>query len=76
MPRLPVLVDGDCDSRFNAVKQAFRENFERGWESEGAAFAVYLNDEKVIDLWGGYADASSMRRWKWDTMTLLFSSTK
>uniref|UniRef100_A0A0M3IJH3 Beta-lactamase domain-containing protein n=2 Tax=Ascaris TaxID=6251 RepID=A0A0M3IJH3_ASCLU len=76
MPRLPVLVDGDCDSRFNAVKQVFRDNFVYGWESEGAAFAVYLRGEKVIDLWGGYADASSRRRWKDDTMTLIFSCTK
>ncbi|VDM41024.1 unnamed protein product [Toxocara canis] len=76
MPRLPVLVDGDCDSRFDAVKQVFRDNFVYGWECEGAAFAVYLNGEKVIDLWGGYADASSRRRWKSNTMTLIFSSTK
>ncbi|MFH4982357.1 hypothetical protein AB6A40_009066 [Gnathostoma spinigerum] len=76
MPSLPVIIDGDCDSRFDPVKQAFRENFVHHWETEGAAFAVYLNGEKVIDLWGGYADSTSRRKWKHDTMTLLFSSTK
>ncbi|VDK71732.1 unnamed protein product [Litomosoides sigmodontis] len=76
MPRLPIVVDGDCDSRFDRVKQVFYNNFTQRWESEGAAFAVYLKGEKVVDLWGGYADSTSHRKWKADTMTLLFSCTK
>uniref|UniRef100_A0A0R3RPU1 Beta-lactamase domain-containing protein n=1 Tax=Elaeophora elaphi TaxID=1147741 RepID=A0A0R3RPU1_9BILA len=76
MPRLPIIVDGDCDSRFDRVKQVFHNNFTQRWESEGAAFAVYFEGEKVVDLWGGYADSSSYRKWKSDTMTLLFSCTK
>uniref|UniRef100_A0A0N5AFP0 Beta-lactamase domain-containing protein n=1 Tax=Syphacia muris TaxID=451379 RepID=A0A0N5AFP0_9BILA len=76
MPRLPVLIDGDCDSRFEAVRQVFRENFEHGLESEGAAFAVYLNGEKVVDLWGGYADSTANRKWKSNTVSMFFSSTK
>uniref|UniRef100_A0A915PKR6 Beta-lactamase-related domain-containing protein n=1 Tax=Setaria digitata TaxID=48799 RepID=A0A915PKR6_9BILA len=76
MPRLPIIVDGDCDSRFNKVKQVFHNNFTQRWESEGAAFAVYWKGEKVVDLWGGYADSTSQRKWKSDTMTLLFSCTK
>ncbi|EFO17412.2 beta-lactamase [Loa loa] len=76
MPQLPIIVDGDCDSRFDKVKQVFHNNFTQRWESEGAAFAVYLKGEKVVDLWGGYADSTSRRKWKNDTMTLLFSSTK
>ncbi|VDN55606.1 unnamed protein product [Dracunculus medinensis] len=69
-------IDGDCDSRFNAVKQTFSENFTSRLESEGAAFAVYLNGEKIVDLWGGYADSSSKRKWKDDTVSVLFSTTK
>uniref|UniRef100_A0A1I8EN62 Beta-lactamase n=1 Tax=Wuchereria bancrofti TaxID=6293 RepID=A0A1I8EN62_WUCBA len=76
MPRLPIIVDGDCDSRFDRVKQVFHNNFTQRWESEGAAFAAYFKGEKVVDLWGGYADSTSHRKWKNDTMTLLFSSTK
>uniref|UniRef100_A0A8R1TJA4 Beta-lactamase domain-containing protein n=2 Tax=Onchocerca TaxID=6281 RepID=A0A8R1TJA4_ONCVO len=73
---LPIIVDGDCDSRFDKVKQVFHNNFTQRWESEGAAFAVYFEGEKVVDLWGGYADSTSHRKWKNDTMTLLFSCTK
>ncbi|KAK6103423.1 Beta-lactamase family protein [Brugia pahangi] len=76
MPRLPIIVDGDCDSRFDKVKQVFHNNFTQRWESEGAAFAAYFKGEKVVDLWGGYADSTSHRKWKNDTMTMLFSSTK
>lgn len=76
MPRLPVVVDGDCDSRFDLVKQTFCNNFTQRWESEGAAFAVYLDGEKVVDLWGGYADTSARKKWKDDTMSLYFSCTK
>lgn len=54
----------------------FSNNFTHRWESEGAAFAVYLDGEKVVDLWGGYADSTSRRKWKNDTMTLIFSCTK
>ncbi|KAM3719029.1 Beta-lactamase domain-containing protein [Dirofilaria immitis] len=68
--------NGDCDSRFDRVKQVFHNNFTQRWESEGAAFAVYFKGEKVVDLWGGYADSASHRKWKNDTMTLLFSCTK
>ncbi|CAG9529838.1 unnamed protein product [Cercopithifilaria johnstoni] len=76
MFQLPIIVDGDCDSRFDKVKQVFHNNFIQRWESEGAAFAVYFKGEKVVDLWGGYADSTSHRKWKSDTMTLLFSGTK
>uniref|UniRef100_A0A914VQA1 Beta-lactamase-related domain-containing protein n=1 Tax=Plectus sambesii TaxID=2011161 RepID=A0A914VQA1_9BILA len=77
MPRpLAFHFDGDCAERFSKVQKVFEKNFRDGWEVEGAAFCVYLDGEKVIDIWGGYADSSSHRRWKSDTMTTCFSSTK
>ncbi|KAK6043471.1 hypothetical protein COOONC_19024 [Cooperia oncophora] len=39
-------------------------NFEDGWERDGASLAVFINGTKVIDLWGGYADRQSARKWK------------
>ncbi|VDK29916.1 unnamed protein product [Gongylonema pulchrum] len=54
----------------------FSDNFTQKWESDGAALAIYVNGEKVVDLWGGYSDSLSYRKWRNDTMTLLFSSTK
>lgn len=53
-----------------------RKNFIDGWEREGAAISIYRNGELVVDLQGGYADASSLRPWTSDTRTVVFSATK
>ncbi|MQY09302.1 serine hydrolase domain-containing protein [Actinomadura macrotermitis] len=42
----------------------------------GASVAVYLGDEPVADLWGGYADAERTRPWERDTITCVWSTTK
>lgn len=54
----------------------FRKNFHDGWEREGAAIAVYHKGELVVDLQGGYADASALRKWTPQTRTIVFSATK
>ncbi|VDK48725.1 unnamed protein product [Cylicostephanus goldi] len=54
----------------------FRQNFIDGLETEGASFAVYVKGQKVVDLWGGYADLQAARTWKEDTMSVVFSTTK
>lgn len=45
-------------------------------EKAGAALAVYLDGELVVDLWGGYADVTSGRLWRSDTMAIVFSTSK
>lgn len=60
---------------FEAVRQAFEENFDRRGEL-GAACAVYLRGERVVDLWGGVRDAATGEPWREDTMALVFSATK
>uniref|UniRef100_A0A914PPS7 Beta-lactamase-related domain-containing protein n=1 Tax=Panagrolaimus davidi TaxID=227884 RepID=A0A914PPS7_9BILA len=52
------------------------ENFAKNWERDGAALAVYYKGKPVVDLWGGFADLASERKWKEDTMSIAFSSTK
>ncbi|VDM26489.1 unnamed protein product [Toxocara canis] len=47
-----------------------------GWETAGAAFAVYHKGELVVELYGGYADNERNRRWSQGTMTHIFSITK
>src|SRR5262249_47248450 len=42
----------------------------------GAALAVYLDGEPVIDLWGGYADAARNQPWRRDTIVNLYSVGK
>ena len=66
---------GACDSRFNAVKDAFAENFPTHGEV-GAAVAVMVDGELVVDLWAGHADPARTRPWERDTIVNVFSTTK
>ena len=54
----------------------FRQNFEDGWEHEGASLAVFVDGKPVVDLWGGYADSQAARKWREDTISVTFSTTK
>ena len=68
-------ISGEVASGFEAVREAFERNFtEHG--DEGAAFCLYRNGEKVVDLWGGVADVPASRPWTEDTLQLVFSTTK
>jgi CubicO group peptidase (beta-lactamase class C family) len=68
-------VQGYCDERLRAVRDEFVRNFaERG--DIGAAVAVTVDGESVIDLWGGSADMAGTRPWERDTLVNVFSTTK
>jgi CubicO group peptidase (beta-lactamase class C family) len=68
-------VEGDVEEGWGGVRDAFAANFtEHG--DVGAAVAVYRDGRKVVDLWGGLADASTGRPWAEDTIVTVFSSTK
>ncbi|MFI6601312.1 serine hydrolase domain-containing protein [Nonomuraea sp. NPDC050536] len=64
-----------CHPRFARVRAAFERNFADGHEV-GAAFAVYLDGELIVDLWDGTADRVSGRPWERDTPAFIFSCTK
>ncbi|MEU5591782.1 serine hydrolase domain-containing protein [Streptomyces sp. NPDC020298] len=70
-----VRVQGHCDARFTAVRRAFEENF-RDREELGAAVAVTVGGEPVVDLWGGWADAARTRPWQRDTLVNVWSTSK
>ena len=70
-----VPIQGVCPDRFEKVRQAFVNNFT-GRGDIGASAAVYINGEPVVDLWGGYFDASRTRLWDRDTIVNNFSTTK
>jgi CubicO group peptidase (beta-lactamase class C family) len=67
------MVHGSVAPRFERVKRAFEENFSRRKEI-GAACAVYVRGEKVVDLWGGLRNERDP--WEEDTLVLVFSTTK
>jgi len=66
---------GTCAPRFASVRRAFEENFTAGAEV-GAAVAVWVDGELVVNLWGGHADARRRRLWREDTLASIFSGTK
>uniref|UniRef100_A0A8R1TL25 Beta-lactamase domain-containing protein n=1 Tax=Onchocerca volvulus TaxID=6282 RepID=A0A8R1TL25_ONCVO len=74
---LPLHFDSTTiDSRFQLVSEIFRKNFVDGWERGGAALTVYFKDQKVVDIWGGYADVQAARKWQLNTITSTFSCLK
>ncbi len=68
-------IHGICDSRFEPVREAFLANFAAGHEV-GAAMAVTVEGEYVVDLWGGHADAARTNPWRENTIVNVFSCTK
>src|SRR5437867_3906323 len=72
---MTALVEGDCDPRFAAVRDAFAANFAAGREA-GASFAATVDGRLVVDLWGGHADVAGTRAWRRDTIVNVFSTTK
>ncbi|WP_433414844.1 serine hydrolase domain-containing protein [Microtetraspora malaysiensis] len=71
----PVTTSGHCDPRFSRVREVFDRHFSDG-EELGAAFAVFLDGEPVVDLWGGVADRHTGRPWEAGTPVLAYSCTK
>lgn len=65
---------GHCAPRFERVREAFEKNFEGG--EVGAAIAVCVDGEPVVDLHGGHADAARTRPWERDTIANVYSTTK
>jgi len=70
-----VNVHGTVAAGFEPVREVFRRNFTDRREI-GAACAVFLRGENVVDLWGGVRDGTTGEPWQEDTMTVVFSSTK
>jgi CubicO group peptidase (beta-lactamase class C family) len=68
-------VGGTCAPGFQAVRDAFLTNFT-DHDEVGAAVAVWVDGDLVVNLWGGYADARRRRRWREDTLASVFSGTK
>ena len=69
-----IRVEGDCQSRFAPLREAFAKSFESG--EVGAAVAVAIGGELVVDLWGGHRDAAREQGWKRDTLVNVYSTTK
>lgn len=68
-------IQGWCDPAFLGVRSEFAANFsERG--ELGAACAVTVDGRTVVDIWGGWADATRSRPWSRDTIVNAYSVGK
>jgi len=67
-------VQGRCDKRFGAVREALGALLDS--DDVGASAAVYVDGEPVVDIWGGCADAARTTAWERDTITNVWSTTK
>jgi CubicO group peptidase (beta-lactamase class C family) len=71
----PVVVHGHVSRGFEAVREAFADNFVRRQELGGACCA-YRHGDKVVDLWGGVRDKRTGEPWEQDTMVIVYSASK
>jgi CubicO group peptidase (beta-lactamase class C family) len=69
------LISGICADEFTGVREAFARNFTERAEI-GAAVAVWVDGDLVVDLWGGSADGAGARPWRRDTLASVFSGSK
>ncbi|MFF0014924.1 serine hydrolase domain-containing protein [Streptomyces sp. NPDC005374] len=67
--------DGLVAPGYGKVADAFTAELTRSSRG-GAALTVMVDGEKVVDLWGGAADADNGRAWGPDTPTVTFSCSK
>lgn len=68
-------VHGRCDPLFARVRDAFESNFTER-DDVGAAVAVWVEGDLVVDLWGGHTDAAARQPWRRDTLASVFSGSK
>jgi CubicO group peptidase (beta-lactamase class C family) len=73
-----ILIKGSVAAGFEPVRAQFAANFDRDepLREVGASFCVYRHGQRVVDLWGGYADAARNRPWTRDTLANIYSTTK
>lgn len=74
-PNPAVHIEGHVSPGFEAVGEAFAENFTHRRELGGAC-CVYHRGEKVVDLWGGVRNKATGEPWEEGTMVVVWSATK
>ncbi len=68
-------VHGAAAPEFEGVREAFRQSFD-GQPAMGAALAIEIDGQPVVDLWGGIADVRTGAPWQQDTLGVVFSCSK
>ena len=69
------MIYGYCDPKFQKVSDVFSDSITSGFET-GAALAIEYQGKMIVNLWGGYQDASKTKAWEENTLINVFSVTK
>ncbi|QIV85395.1 class A beta-lactamase-related serine hydrolase [Mycolicibacterium frederiksbergense] len=70
---------GNVDGHFAPEFAALAETLDRAIAADeecGAAIAIDVDGESVVDIWGGHTDAARTTPWTADTIVNVWSSTK
>lgn len=70
-----IRVHGRVAPGFEAVRDVFKRNFTHGIEV-GAGLTIRQRGKDLVNLWGGYKDASESLAWEEDTLVNVYSTTK
>ncbi|HET8575683.1 MAG TPA: serine hydrolase domain-containing protein [Methylomirabilota bacterium] len=68
-------VHGRCEPAFESLRAALADSIDTGREV-GAALAVYVGKQSVVDLWAGHTDRARTRPWDEHTLVNLYSVGK
>ena len=68
-------VKGTYDEKFAEVADVFSASIDSGADV-GASFALTIDGEMVIDIWGGHLDEDKTTEWQQDTIVNVYSTTK
>ena len=70
------MIDGSVKPGFESVRELFGRGFANGTENS-AQLCVYVNGERVVDLWGDNEQPTAYKEvYDADSLQLIFSSTK
>jgi CubicO group peptidase (beta-lactamase class C family) len=70
-----VNIYGTTASRWDFVRDLFKDNFVQGRDL-GGSVAVYYQGKLVVDIWGGWFDQSRTKPYNNETLQLVFSTSK
>ncbi|MBI3107079.1 MAG: beta-lactamase family protein [Candidatus Rokubacteria bacterium] len=68
-------VHGRCEPAFESLRRALTEIMDTGSEV-GAALAVHVGKQPVVDLWAGHTDSAGTQPWSENTIVNLYSVGK
>lgn len=70
-----MIISGHSDHQFDDLRSEFERAVTSGDEL-GAAIAIDIDGETVVDLWGGYSDTTRDNLWQRDTIVNVWSTSK